>query len=166
VAAQQKREFRLRPPLPQEFFLPQNISEPWPLVEWNLELQQTMKKVIFNNKVFYWLLIGYIALLLVSNLFFALGVAIIYAVIPLAIQCTLLISIFTRYRYLKIIIFVWAIVFLIIASSLQLIGNLLTETANGFKTFDLNHSLLNLVNIVIGILIIEYTRRTVTIVEV
>lgn len=124
-----------------------------------------MKTIVFTNKKFYGLLVVYIVLLLIYNFYMAINVNFIFGIIPVSIQVILLILIFTKVSYARLSIMIWAIVFLIIGYSLKLIGDILVDFSNNFKTFKGNKYIYNMVELSIGIVIADYTRRTVVIIS-
>src|SRR5690242_14725678 len=86
-----------------------------------------MKTAVFNNKVFFSLLIGFILLLLLYNSYSFLKNNNVYAIIPICAQVVLLAFIFTRNKHLRIILIIWAMTFLIIAPGLDIIASVLDE---------------------------------------
>ena len=83
--------------------------------------------------------------------------------LPIAIQCALLTLIFIKHEYAKVGIKIWAILFLAIASGLQFVGRLLQDLADGFGNINLQHYLTTGITILIGVLIVVYTNKTVEI---
>jgi hypothetical protein len=117
-----------------------------------------MKKSVFPSMAFYFCLIGYILLLIVYNCYMGLKNNNIYAFLPITIQLILLVLLFTKDRYSKIVILVWATVFLIIACSLDIIGNLLGDFASNFQGPKLNILIYDLITVSIGVLIVTYAK--------
>jgi hypothetical protein len=123
-----------------------------------------MKKSVFKNKTFFYLLIGCIPAFLLWNLYALIGTGNIYALIPAFSQVILLVLILTRDKYARIAIIIWAII-LIIGPSLGLladvldIGNNLWD--NDFKGIDVYNVVNVLVQLAGGILVLDFTRRTV-----
>jgi len=58
---------------------------------------------------------------------------------------------------------IWAIVFLVIANGLQFVGRLLQDLAEGFDNMNMQHYLTTGITILIGMLIVVYTNKTVKI---
>jgi hypothetical protein len=123
-----------------------------------------MKKSVFKNKTFFYLLIGCIPALLLWNLYALIITGNTYALIPAFSQIILLVLILTRDKYARIAIIIWAII-LIIGPSLGLladvldIGNNLWD--NDFKGIDVYNVVNVLVQLAGGILVLDFTRRTV-----
>ena len=115
-----------------------------------------MKKVIFKNKIFYSLLSAYLIVLLIYNLYTTLT-GNLFGLIPLSIQIALLILILIENRNAKLFIQIWVIVALFVGSGLEIIAGLL----RGFENFKLTSLIYNSFQLGIGILIWDYTRRTV-----
>ena len=123
-----------------------------------------MKKSIFNNKIFFYLLIGCIVAFLLWNLYALISTGNIYSLIPAFFQLVLLVLILTRDKYARTAIIIWAIV-LIIGPSLALLADVLdlgnNLIDNDFKGIDVDNIVNVLVQLVGGILILDFTRRTV-----
>jgi hypothetical protein len=120
-----------------------------------------MKKSVFTNKIFYYLLVAFIIALLIYNSILSIKDNNIYGIIPIAIEIALLVLIFTKDRYAKLSIIIWAVIFSIIGNGFDAIAYLMDAFNDGFKTIPLYSFLYDIVGLVIGILIIDYTRRTV-----
>jgi hypothetical protein len=85
--------------------------------------------------------------------------------ISIFIETILLVLIFTKSRYPKLSIIIWAAIALIIGFGLELIGDLLSDFNTNFESFKFNVFIYNISQLVIGILILDYTRRTVKIIS-
>jgi hypothetical protein len=79
------------------------------------------------------------------------------------IEIILLILIFEKHRYAKAGIFIWAIVGLIAGCGFGLTASLMDGFNNNFTPFKIGAMIYNLSGLAIGILIIDYTKRTVVI---
>lgn len=124
-----------------------------------------MKKSIFNSVVFYWVIVSILGVLLLWNLYFTITHTRFSGLLPIVIQATLLVLIFKRHEYAKIGIKLWAIIFLIFAAGLQFFGRFLNDLTDSFTNADLQHYLTTGLTILIGIIIVGYTNKTVEIVE-
>ncbi|MXV53342.1 hypothetical protein GS399_20475 [Pedobacter sp. HMF7647] len=122
-----------------------------------------MKKSTFRNQSFYWIIISILCGLLIWNLYVTITQSKLIGLLPIAIQCTLLTMIFKKHEYAKIGIKIWATLFLAIASGLQFVGRLLQDLADGFSYVPLQHYLITGITILIGVLIVVYTNKTVEI---
>lgn len=122
-----------------------------------------MKKSSFNNKGFYWALITLITGMLIWNFYLTITQSKLLGLLPISIQSTLLGLIFTKHKYAKIGIKVWAILFLSIASGLQFLGRLIQDFAEGFENVVIQHYLITGITIMLGVLIVIYTNKTVEI---
>lgn len=116
---------------------------------------------MFTNKIFYVLLIGFIIVLLVYNSAVSITASNIYGLIPAFIEIVLLTLIFTKNRYVKLTIIAWAILSFIVSCGFELIANLMDDFNNDFRTFKINAFVYNIIGLIVGIIIINYTRRTV-----
>lgn len=122
-----------------------------------------MKKVVFTNKLFRSLLIGFIIILSLFNIYAVLKTGSAYGIASIIIEIVLLILILSKNQYTKISILIWAIVALIIGFGFEMVAELLDGLNNDFKTFKIDSFIYNTIGLVIGILIIDYTRRTVVV---
>ncbi|MBF9253995.1 hypothetical protein I2I11_11890 [Pontibacter sp. 172403-2] len=125
-----------------------------------------MKKSIFTNVVFYWAIVSILGVLLLWNLYLTIAHSRLAGLLPISIQATLLVLIFKRHEYAKNGIKIWAIIFLIASSGLQLFGRLLKDLSDSFTNVDLQHYLTTGITIIVGILIVNYTNKTVEVVEI
>lgn len=121
--------------------------------------------LIFNNVVFYWAIISILGVLLLWNLYLTVAHSRLAGLLPIVIQATLLTLIFRRHEYAKTGIKIWAIIFLIAGSGLQFFGRFLKDLTDSFTNADLQHYLTTGLSILIGIVILSYTNKTVEIVE-
>ena len=124
-----------------------------------------MKKSLFKNQTLYWLIIIIVGGLLIWNLAITLAYQQLIGLLPIVIQTVLLILIFTKHEYAKIGIKIWAIIFLIGGPSLKFIGRLLNETIDGFEDVSIQLYLVKGLTILLGVLIVIYTNKTVVIEE-
>jgi hypothetical protein len=126
--------------------------------------QRQMKKVIFANKSFYSLLIGFIIVLMLYNIWISIRANNIYGIVPIFIEIVLLILIFTKNQYAKIVIMVWVVIALMIGPGFEIIANLMDDFENNFKIFNIESFIYNIICLAIGILIFDYTKRTISVV--
>ncbi len=124
-----------------------------------------MKKTIFKNKLFYKLLIAFIIILLIYNGYASIIARNIYGAIPICFGSILLVLIFKKNQYAKIAILIWAIVALIIANGLEVIADLMDVLNDNFKRSQLDSLIYSSIVLAIGILIVDYTRRTVAVIS-
>lgn len=85
--------------------------------------------------------------------------------LPITIQSVLILLILKQHQYTKLVIKLWAVIFLIIASSLQLAGKLLEDLVNNFVSTDLSYYGENSGRLIIGILIYINAKKTLEVVE-
>jgi len=122
-------------------------------------------KTVFKNKTFLYLLISFISILILWNAYAGIIGKNIWAVIPIAIEIVLLFFIFNRYEYTRLMIISWAVIFLIATPAIDLlatvldVGNILIDKETG--VFGIYGVILNTIELAAGILILDYTRRTV-----
>jgi len=72
-------------------------------------------------------------------------------------------SILNKAKYAKLFILIWSIVFILIGSALQIIGNMPEDFAGTFSNANIYKLLEQLVSIIIAVLIISYTQSTVAV---
>lgn len=125
-----------------------------------------MRKTEFKNKTFYYLLIIVIAGLLIYNTLVSIKTSNLYGTIPIFIEIVLLILIFTRDKYAKMAIYLWTVVALIISGGAELAASLTEGFNDHFTVVNTNSLIYNLLIFAVGILIIDYTRRTVFVIFV
>ncbi|HVV56321.1 MAG TPA: hypothetical protein VHC47_13395 [Mucilaginibacter sp.] len=125
------------------------------------------KQTVFKNRLFYYLLIGFITALLIYNIYIFIKMLNVFVLLPIALQLTLLTLIFSKNQYARIGILVWASIALLIGSGLDIIGSIMDIPNNlidNISSFPVESYIFNLTDIAIGILIISYTRRTVLVI--
>jgi hypothetical protein len=121
-------------------------------------------KTIFKNKTFFRLLIGYISILFLWNIYIGISTSNFWAIIPVTFAVVLLTVILTNDRYAKVIIMTGAIILIVacfldlLASVLDIGNNILDHEAHGIG---FNNIIYNLVQLIIQVLILDFTRRTV-----
>ncbi|WP_157600594.1 hypothetical protein [Rufibacter sp. DG15C] len=121
-----------------------------------------MRKSIFTNTVFYWTIISILSALFLWNLVLVVGYSQFLGLLPIAIQGTILALVVKKHEYARSGIKIWAILFLIVSSSLKLVGGLFGYVA-GSVTGNLESYSLSAVSILVGIAIVYYTNKTVRI---
>ena len=125
-----------------------------------------MKQSQFSNQTFYWTIIAIIGGLLIWNLYATIISGQIIGLLPIAIQGVLLGLIMTNNQYAKIVIKIWAIVFLAVASGLQFVGRLLLDVADNFDNASSLHYITTGFTVLVGILIVVYVNKTVEVIEI
>jgi hypothetical protein len=120
-----------------------------------------MEKSKFKNKIFEYSLTGYLILLLCWNLY-AIDTGNLYGLIPIGIQGILLFLIFSKNKYAKTGIKIWAII-LILSHGLSLLG----KTIKIFLGDEIIISeLMNkIIFLTIGILIYVYNEKYVELIK-
>ena len=118
-----------------------------------------MEKVIFKEKTFEYSLIGFIVLLLCWN-FYGLSSGNLKALLPIAIQGTLLFLIFTKNKNVKIGIKIWAII-LILSHGISFLAKLVKIGLG--DEINLTELLNKAIFLTIGILIYVFNEKYVEI---
>lgn len=123
-----------------------------------------MKKVKFDNLYFYYGIISFFCLLILINSYVVfLGSKLSF--IPLFIQIVLLLLIYTKHQFTKVLLKVFSILFLIIGSALQLIPIFINYILDASQSTDIKKGVISLLSLFIGILILLYTNKTVRLIE-
>jgi hypothetical protein len=125
-----------------------------------------MKKVVFENKLFHILLVSLIFLLIGYNAFTSITSQSIYGIIPICIEILLLVLIFTNNRYAKSAILIWSSISLIVSCGFEIVADLIDYFNAEFKASNTDSLLYNIVGLIIGILIVDYARRTIVIASI
>lgn len=121
-------------------------------------------KTIFKNKIFFYLLISFISILLLWNVYALISTGNIWALLPIFVQIMLLVLVFTNNQYARISIMVWTIIVLVGASAISLLASLFdigNDLIDNTKVTDTNDIIYKLIQLVLGVLILDFTRRTV-----
>ncbi len=122
-----------------------------------------MKKTVCKNRLFYIFLIAYIIILLIYNCYASIKSGNVYGLITILIQIILLVLIFTKNQYAKPGILIWTVIAFIIGSGFDVIADLMDYFNNGFKATQIDSFMYNVLGLIVGIFIIDYTRRTVVV---
>lgn len=85
------------------------------------------------------------------------------ALLPISIQTILLILVFNKDKQAKVAIKAWVIIFQIGAFGLIAMGNSITILAKGFHAININLYSFALVEIVLGIVILIFIKKTVSV---
>lgn len=120
-----------------------------------------MIKVKFNLSVFYYFLIIALVALLLYNIYSIYISFNLIKILPIVIQCLLLVMLFVKHIKVKLAIKVWSIIFLIIAPLMQLVGKLLKDVSHNFQFFEINHYLMPSLFLAIGCLILYLSEKTI-----
>ena len=118
-------------------------------------------KTVFKNKKFFYLLISFILLYILWNFYVLIKALNYWAFLPISIEAILVILIITHNQYARIAILVWTIASNIIGPALSALVSIIAIVDNGFKeinTYDFGFDILSIIS---GILIVDYTKRTV-----
>lgn len=121
-------------------------------------------KTKFINPTFYYLLIIFISILLIYNIFSLINKFDLIILIPILIQTLLLYLIISKNKFAKIAIKIWTIIFLIVGSSFQIIGKILLLISYGFLEEKIIEFISILPILIIGILILVFTNKTVKVI--
>ncbi len=122
-----------------------------------------MKRVIFTNTTFRSLLISYLIILLIYNIYVSIRLFLWSGLLSICFDIILLVLILIKNRYAKLCIILWVSIALIFAFGFDAIADLLDGFNNNFEMLKINSFIFNIIQVIIGVLILDYTRRTVII---
>ena len=122
-----------------------------------------MEKAQFNNEFYYWSVIIILGGLFIWNLT-ALASGSLISLMPLTIVGLVLFLFATKNKFSRIAIMIWSVVFLIIASGLQLVGRLMTDSIGNFVAFDLPFYVKVILSPIAGLFIFIYGKNTIEII--
>lgn len=117
-------------------------------------------KSVFINKVFYWDILVLVSVLLLWNILTIIIVGnLLKGSIVTPILVIVLVLTLIRYRYLRLVIVLFAGIFFVLPSGLQIIGRFLQDAASNFSNFDLLFYSKNMLLILVGVLIMIFANR-------
>ena len=125
-----------------------------------------MKKTLFTNQSVYWTIIAIIGGLMIWNLYATITTGKLIGLLPITIQAIIIGLILTKNQYAKIGVKIWAIVFLVVASGLQFVGQLLQDAADNFANAQALHYITTGFTVLVGIMIVVYVNKTVEVIEI
>jgi hypothetical protein len=122
-----------------------------------------MEKAKFTNEFFYYSILLILFGLFAWNVTILISTGTLLALMPLTIGGVLIFLIATKNKFSRIAIMIWSMVFLIIASCMQLLGRLMVDSVDNFVAFDLPYYVKAIISITIGLLIYIYAKNTIVI---
>lgn len=115
--------------------------------------------MVVKNRLFYWGLIIGLSVLLLMNLVLFINTRSYLALLPIVVQVGLLLSLLVKYRYTKLLLEIWLVVFFMIAPGLQIVGRLLKSV--GSSTVDWRGMLPIIVQVCIGVIVLVLLQRNI-----
>lgn len=115
--------------------------------------------VVFKSKVFYWVLVVGVSMLLLMNFFILINTGRYISLLPIIVQTILLILLLIKHRYTKIFLQIWLIVFFVLASFLQIAGKLLKSVGDNIVNWYEMYPIV--VQMCIGIIVFILLQRNV-----
>jgi hypothetical protein len=122
-----------------------------------------MEKAKFSNEYFYLSMLLFLFGLFAWNVIILISSGTLLAIMPLTIGAVLIFLIATKNKFSRLAIMIWSMIFLIIASILQLLGRLITDSIDNFVAFDLPYYVKAIISIAIGLVIYIYAKNTIVI---
>lgn len=124
-----------------------------------------MEKAIFTDKIFYYGIIMFIAILLLYNVYSILSIFELRLIMPILIQIILLILIFNKHKLIKLLLKIWSGIFLVGAFTLIILGGLLKGLADGFKYFNFLDYIPSIIFLLIGIVVYMCSDRFIQVLK-
>jgi hypothetical protein len=122
-----------------------------------------MEKAKFRNQYFYYSILLILFGLFAWNVTILISTGTLLAIMPITIAAVLIFLIATKNKFSRLAIMIWSMIFLIIASSLQLLGRLMTDSVDNFAAFDLPYYVKAIISIAIGLVIYIHAKNTIVI---
>lgn len=119
-----------------------------------------MQVTEFKNQTFYFGVLALLGCLILYNCYIILTFQEIWGIIPILIQAVIIGMIITKHQFAKIVLKLWAIIFLVISSSFQIILQAIQDFTENLEV-DLTYYIVAAINLLVGSLIIYFTNTTV-----
>lgn len=114
----------------------------------------------FKNQSFYYSILALLTCLILYNCYVILTFQETWGFIPILIQAAIIGMIISKHKFAKIILKIWAIVFLLIGSALQIILQGIEDVMNESE-IDLVFYTVAAINLIVGSVVIYFTNQTV-----
>ncbi len=124
-----------------------------------------MEKAIFTDKIFYYGIIVFISILLLYNVYSILSNFELRRIMPILIQIILLILIFNKHKFIKLLLKIWSGIFLVGAFTLIILGGLLKGLADGFKHCNFFDYIPSIIFLLIGIIVYMCSDRFIEVLK-
>lgn len=118
----------------------------------------------FKNQTFYYSVLALLTCLILYNCYVILTFQEIWGFIPILIQAAIIGMIITRHHFAKIILKIWAVVFLIVGSVLQIILQGIEDIINQ-NEMDFIFYIVTMINLVVGSAVVYFTNKSVVVRE-
>lgn len=124
-----------------------------------------MQVTEFKNQTFYFCVLALLACLILYNCYVILTFQEIWGIIPILIQAVIIGMIITKHRFAKIVLKIWAIIFLVVGSILQIVGQGIQDIGD-HRIVDYMFYLVAAINLIVGSLVVYFTSTSVIVHEV
>ena len=121
-----------------------------------------MQVTEFKNQTFYFCVLALLGCLILYNCYVILTFQEIWGFIPILIQAVIIGMIITKHHFAKIVLKLWAIIFLVVGSSLQIIIQAIQDFTD-YLEVDFIYYIVASINLLVGSLIIYFTNTTVVV---
>lgn len=121
-----------------------------------------MQVTEFKNQTFYFCVLALLSCLILYNCYVIITFQEVWGIIPILIQAVIIGMIITKHRFARLILKIWAIVFLIIGSSLQILGQGIQDILDD-RVVDFVFYIVATINLLIGSLVVYFTNTTVVV---
>lgn len=108
-------------------------------------------------------MVGFISMILLFNIYSIIFNFQFIFLLPIIIQLTLLSLIFIKHFSVQLLLKIWSMVFLVVASALSLSGKILIGFSNDFKNFNFADYLPKVILLFIGLIIYIGSQKTIII---
>ncbi len=125
-----------------------------------------MERTVFNNPAVYWVLVVSLGAGLLWSAYTLTTGFNILVVLRLLWMAALLFLVVTKHKKALINLKWWLIIAFIVGPALSLVGRLLNEMLDGFTSFSVEFYLYRSVALIIGLILLNYIRSTVTVEQV
>ena len=121
-----------------------------------------MQITVFKNQTFYYSILALLGCLILYNCYVILTFQEIWGFIPILIQAVIIGMIITKHYLAKIILKVWAIIFLIVGSALQIVLQGIEDIIND-SDVDFVFYIVAGINLLVGSAVVYFTNKTVVV---
>lgn len=125
-----------------------------------------MERTVFNNSAVYWVLVISLGAGLLWSAYTLTTGFNILVVLRLLWMAALLFLVVTKHKKALINLKWWLSIAFIVGPALSLVGRLLNEMLDGFTSFSVEFYLYRAVALIIGLILLNYIRSTVTVEQV
>ncbi len=116
----------------------------------------------FKNETFYYSALALLGCLILYNCYVILTFGEVWGIIPILIQAAIIGMIITKHRLAKVVLKFWAIIFLVVGSTLQIVGQGIQDFFD-HRDIDFMFYIVAAINLLVGSVVVYFTNTTVTV---